>query len=132
MREQDIRRILKDVCDNLDRHAAKAGSVAVGVAFAFSLGCSSSQQQAMYMAQFDGATDSSETEADATTSDAGTDSTAQADSAMDSPSMKYMVPFPDADAGVDTFNPFPADCPNCGPSADSTPDAQPLPVYMAR
>jgi hypothetical protein len=51
---------------------------------------------------------------------------------MDSPSAKYMAQFPDADAGADTFNPFPADCPMCGQSADSDADTQPIALYMVQ
>jgi hypothetical protein len=38
MREQDIRRIVKDVCEALDRRA-KAAPIAVGVALAMGTGC---------------------------------------------------------------------------------------------
>jgi hypothetical protein len=90
MREQDIRRILQDVCDTLDRKAAKAGVVAVSVAMSVALGCSGNATFVVSDAT---------TTTTTTTSDAGTtDSPPTTDSgAIDTtPGMAYMAQFTDS------------------------------------
>jgi hypothetical protein len=114
MKEQDIRRIIGEVCDALDRYHAKFGPLAIGVATAMALGCSAGSPA--YRGQF---TESPNTDSDAaiivadaitfygapdvlgavvdsfdTTDGDATDGDADADAAIDAgPQMDYAVIF---------------------------------------
>jgi hypothetical protein len=108
MKEQDIRRILNEVCETLDRHRAKAGPLAIGAAMAMALvtACSAKYMGSMpedtggqvledaavrYAADF-AIVDSSVSEAADTADGDATDG--EADAAIDAgPQMDYAVIF---------------------------------------
>jgi hypothetical protein len=69
MREQDIRRILKDVCEALDRQRAKAAPIAVGVALAMGAGCGG---EAIIVQVDATASETSQTSSEASTQDSAT------------------------------------------------------------
>jgi hypothetical protein len=88
MKEQDIRRILNEVCDSLDRHRAKLGPMAAGVTMAVLLNCCSPAVSEYGAAMPE---------------DTGSDVTA------DTPAMHYAAPFDSSDVDSETLAAPPVD-----------------------
>jgi hypothetical protein len=102
MREQDIRRILREVCDSIDRTRSSAGTIAVGVAIALGgQGCAASPPMTYYMGPFP-------TPADSTT--------APGDSALDAASDAAASPSDSATSSVASSSDTGATAPDTGPS----------------
>jgi hypothetical protein len=87
MKEQDIRRIIGEVCEALDARRARLGPLAIGAAMAMACGGS---VQPKYMADTSTSTIQSDAEAD----------TGLADAAADAPAMHYAAQF---EAASDTL-----------------------------
>jgi hypothetical protein len=97
MREQDIRQILKEVCDSIDRQRATAGSIAVGVAIAIgTAGCEKAPPPAaVYMGPPVSSTEASSASSVSDSAPA-TEAAASTDSGATAPPMvvKYGAPDP--------------------------------------